>query len=86
MLAILYKLGSPFHGSPEEKEEYEKDMRHNLKLIREIPVEEEEKIVEFVQKTDNRKILQELQNEALIFNGKKDLFMSAQMGEGGIVY
>jgi len=81
MLAFLYKMGNSFRGNPDEKEKYEKDMYHNIDLIRGIPVEEEVKIVDFVQKTDNRKILQGLKNRALIFNGRKDLFMPSARGE-----
>lgn len=81
ILAMFYKLGSPFNGTAEELEEYDRDMEHNINLVRGIPVEEEAEIIRFVHGADNTELLKKIDNKTIIFNGKKDLFMPAERGK-----
>lgn len=80
-LAIFYKMGSPFSGSEEERKAYEEDMYTNIKFIKNIPIDEEIKIMKFATTTDNTELLKTLGNRTLIFNGEKDLMMPAERGE-----
>ena len=80
VLAMFYRLGSPFNGTAEEQEEYDRDMEHNINLVRGIPVEEEVEIIRFVHHADNTELLGKIKNETIIFNGEKDLFMPAERG------
>ncbi|KKU27708.1 MAG: hypothetical protein UX80_C0030G0007 [Candidatus Amesbacteria bacterium GW2011_GWA2_47_11b] len=80
VLAVFYRLGSSFNGTKEEIEEYNRDMEHNINLVREIPVEEEAEIVRFIHGADNTELLKKIKNRTIIFNGEKDLFMPAERG------
>ncbi|KKS33274.1 MAG: hypothetical protein UU93_C0001G0105 [Candidatus Amesbacteria bacterium GW2011_GWA2_42_12] len=81
ILAVFYKLGSPFNGTVEEHVEYDRDMEHNINLVRGIPVEEEAEIIGFVHRADNTELLRKIKNKTIIFNGEKDLFMPAGRGK-----
>lgn len=80
VIASVYKLANPFHGTPEEKKEYEDDMYININFIKGIPVSKEIEIVKFVSNADSSEILGKLKNHSLIFNGKHDLFMPEERG------
>ena len=80
ILAVFYRLGSPFSGTAEELNEYDRDMEHNINLVRGIPVEEEVEIINFVHGADNTVLLKKIKNRTIIFNGEKDLFMPAERG------
>ena len=81
VLAVFYRLGSSFNGTKEEIEEYNRDMEHNINLVREIPVEEEAEIVRFIHGADNTELLKKIKHRTIIFNGEKDLFMPAERGQ-----
>jgi len=81
VLTYFYRLANPFNGSEKNRMAYEKDMFHNIELIRRIPIEEEAEIIDFASRVNNNSLLEKLLNQTLIYNGKKDLFMPAERGE-----
>jgi pimeloyl-ACP methyl ester carboxylesterase len=81
VLKFFYQLANPFTGSGRDLLAYEKDMLHNIKTIKGIPVEKETEIINFVSKVDNTDLLRGIKNASLIYNGRKDLLMPAERGE-----
>ncbi|OGM15707.1 hypothetical protein A2V56_05610 [Candidatus Woesebacteria bacterium RBG_19FT_COMBO_42_9] len=81
LLALAYKLANPFNRNLEERKEYEEDMYRNIEFIKGIPVSKEIEIARFVIHADTSEILKGLKNKALIFNGRRDLFMPAERGQ-----
>jgi esterase/lipase len=80
-LFSFYEFINPFKGSEDDRQLYTTDMKLNFKYMLNIPVDEEEEIVNFVSSMDNTELLKTLKNKTLIFSGKNDLMMPGNSKE-----
>ncbi len=77
VLFYFYEFINPFKGIETDRQLYTSDMKLNFKYMLNIPVDEEEEIINFVSNTDNTELLKTIKNKTLIFSGKNDLMMSS---------
>lgn len=80
-LVGLYRKINSFKGVESQREDYEKDLRENLKCAFGISLEKHIEIVDFVESINNIDLLKELKNQSLVIAGKGDVIMPLSAGE-----
>ncbi len=76
----IYTFFNPFKGDEKERETYNDDTLRNIKAIKNISMEKEQELLNFILIQNNKSVLKTLTNKSLIINGKEDMLMTSDGG------
>ncbi len=81
ILEFIYRAFNPFKGKLEDKKLYGDDLRCNINAIKDHSFEKHLILLDLITRLDNKSVLSNLRNKALIFTGENDILMPKSCGE-----